>query len=75
MVMAMVMVATPTRATAACSLWKEKRCAEDGVSGVEGRDRGKWWWRRGIACASVIFVSMRACVEFEVLRAVKFWRV
>ena len=40
MVMAMVMVATFTHATAACSLDQEGRCGEDGVSGVEEREKG-----------------------------------
>ena len=34
--MPMVMVATVTRRTAACPLCEEVRCAQDGVSGVEG---------------------------------------
>ena len=40
MVMVMVMVATLTRPTAACPLGQEGRCAEDGVSGVEEREKG-----------------------------------
>ena len=40
MVMVMVMVATLTRTTAACPLGQEGRCAEDGVSGVEEREKG-----------------------------------
>ena len=36
--MVMVVVATLTRTTAACSLGQEGRCAEDGVSGVEERE-------------------------------------
>ena len=44
--MSTVMVATLTRPTAPCPLCKYERCAEDGVSGVERWERGKWWWRR-----------------------------
>ena len=40
MVMVMVMVATLTRPTAACPLGQVGRCAEDGVSGVEEREKG-----------------------------------
>ena len=40
MVMVMVMVATLTRPTAACPFGQEGRCAEDGVSGVEEREKG-----------------------------------
>ena len=38
--MVMVVVATLTRTTAACSLGQEGRCAEDGVRGVEEREKG-----------------------------------
>ena len=38
--MVMVIVATLTRPTAACPLGQEGRCAEDGASGVEEREKG-----------------------------------
>ena len=55
MVMVMVMVATLTRPTAACPLGQEGRCAEDGVSGVEEREKGgqESGEGRGRACVCV----------------------
>ena len=54
------MVATLTRSTAACPYCEEERCAENGVSGVEGRERGRWR-RRGIVCGSVILCTENVC--------------
>ena len=49
MVMVMVMEATLTRPTVACSLGQEGLCAEDGVRGVEERERRRTreWGRTG----------------------------
>ena len=59
MVIVMVMVATLTRPTAACTLDHEGRCAEDGVSGVEEKEIGGH--ESGAGCERACCV----CVEWE----------